>query len=76
LPQKPTLSAGRTIGAPPAQAPSAPSATRKTHAATVGSAAPTEKARAENPALVRAQAATGQAGALASCQNIAGLRQG
>ena len=32
-PQKPTLSAGFTIGAPPNQAPSAPSATRKTNAA-------------------------------------------
>ena len=31
--QKPTLSAGFTIGAPPAQAPSAPSAARKTNAA-------------------------------------------
>ena len=62
-PQKPTLSAGLTIGAPPAQAPSAPSATRKTNAAagtalttaacgarnavSVGNAAPAENATAE-----------------------------
>src|ERR1700733_13943318 len=62
-PQKPTLSAGFTIGAPPSQAPSAPSATRKTNAAAgtastmapggatnatnVGSAAPSEKATAD-----------------------------
>src|ERR1700733_12840917 len=62
-PQKPTLSAGFTIGAPPAPAPSAPSATRKTIAAagtaftttpsgarnavSVGAAAPTENASAD-----------------------------
>ena len=62
-PQKPTLSAGFIIGAPPAQAPSAPSRTRKTkaaagtaltrdaggarNAARVGSAAPSEKATAD-----------------------------
>src|SRR5271165_2304830 len=62
-PQNPTLSAGLTTGAPPAQAPSAPSATRKAnaaagttmttaslgerYAASVGVAAPTEKATAE-----------------------------
>src|ERR1700677_5076285 len=62
-PQKQTLSAGFTIGAPPNQAPSAPSATRKTNAAagtalttapggarnaaSVGNAAPSENATAD-----------------------------
>ena len=62
-PQKPTRSAGLTIGAPPALAPTAPSVTRKTiaaagttmttapygarKAATVGSAAPTENETAD-----------------------------
>jgi hypothetical protein len=62
-PQKPTLSAGLMTAAPPARAPSAPSAMRKTNAAagttmttrllaarkaaSVGSAAPTEKETAE-----------------------------
>ena len=45
-PQKPTLSAGLTIGAPPAHAPSAPSRTRKTNAA-AGTALTIERGRRE-----------------------------